>query len=316
MPVLRRLVAAIVLVPAILVAAGCGSSDDDEPTAAQRLAAPGATWSDLGANDQVTALRACRLDAAVAAATGGGVRSAPYYSGRYDAVAGVDGAQLHVALDAWFAQPDHAQQSIGEGCAKVLQSLVVPQVEPRADFAYPVATRPTDLYLAVTSDAARLPVRLTPSGARLMIGSAPDRATSTAQATVAGSAAGTATVTLRRLPLGVSYLRVRVEAGARSSERLLVVRRSAAPTVQAGTFAPITLRGKNSRGIPVLYLPRPAVATVATDDAALSLRSHGALLLTHAPGGREATTIPAGRYRDVKITTTGQWTIRLLPSAG
>jgi hypothetical protein len=298
--------------------AGCGGSAAEPQGSAEPLAAAGADWAGMSDHDQREALRGCRLDAAFAAATSDGVQAPPFRASAYRAYANADGAQLRTALGAWLDVPEHARQTVGAACATVLRDLVASTpatTGPVADFSWPIAARSSDLYLAATGAAMTVPVRLTPAGARLAIGRAPGRAVSTARVTIAARGP-IATVRLADIPLGVSYLQVRVQAGADATTRLLVVRRAAVtkPAAHASTFAPITLRGRDSRGLRVLDVPLRAVATVQTDRAALTLSSRGALLLAHAANGRETTVIPAGRYRDVAVAATGTWTVRIVPA--
>jgi hypothetical protein len=77
----------------------------------------------------------------------------------------------------------------------------------------------------------------------------------------------------------------------------------------------VVISGQGSRGLPLLYLPRPARATVITDGAPLSLASRGTVLLAHRLDDREAAvSVDAGRYRDVQVTATGKWSVRIVPA--
>src|SRR5215210_4321327 len=154
-PSLRLVVALAAAALAALALAACGSEDAPEPTPAQRLAQPGRTWRALADDDRVATMRTCRLEGAVAAAKDGAIRSAPYFSGRYDAVQGVTGPDLRKALDRWFAGGRHGEQSIGRGCAAVVGRLVdLGRLarRARADFASPVTVAHHALRLVVGGD--------------------------------------------------------------------------------------------------------------------------------------------------------------------
>jgi hypothetical protein len=120
------------------------------------------------------------------------------------------------------------------------------------------------------------------------------------------------TFALRGLPLGLSYLRVRVRGSTGESRRLLVISRTHAMRGQPPrTFVPITLSGTGSRTLSVLDVPVEANATVQS-DAPLALSSSHTLLLTHRKG-RLSQTIAPGLYRDVRIAAVGSWSLRLAP---
>jgi hypothetical protein len=313
-----RAAAVAALAAGTLVAAGCGG-DGTETTGAQRLGAAGATWAQLGDGEQRDTLRACRLKAAVAAATAGGVRAVPYYTTRYDAVIDTDGTALHDALNAFFGDtgPGRGHGSIGEGCQSVLAGLAAltpTQAGPLADFAAPVDGRHEELRLQTTQPDVLVDARLTPADARLTLAAAPGRAVSTARVSVAARD-GIASVRLQGLPAGVSYLQARVTAGGRTWERLLVVEREDRTVRRAHTFAPMTLRGDRSRGLRVLNLPVDGRVTIDAPAAPLTVATGDALLLAHAADDRTPQIIPAGRYRDVRIATSGPWTMTIVPAA-
>jgi hypothetical protein len=243
---------------------------------------------------------------------------APYFSGRYNAVAGVDGDELRKELTAYFRGNRHADETIGTGCSQVLRdelNLNRLAQRSRADFATPVTAVSHALRLNVFGDHVGLQARVSPAHARLDVTPAPGRARSTAHIVVRQNG-DRATVALSRIPLGLSYLRVVVRDSGRPWERLLVVRRG--PTKKRPTprtFVPLVISGKGSKGLPILYLPRRAEATVSTQGTPLSLTSGGTVLLAHGLSDRDRhIRIDAGRYRNVQVTATGEWTIRIVPA--
>jgi hypothetical protein len=314
----RRLPPVLTAAAAVLVLAGCGGAARRDLTPAQRLAEPGRAWSAMSHADQVATMRSCRLEGAVRAAQDGGIHSAPYFSGRYQAVQDVSGTLLRDELTTWFEQASHGNQTLGRGCATVLARLVDVgslSAQPRADFAAPVTASSKGLRLDVAGSSIRLAARVAPAGARLTVTPAPGRARSGARARV-GRAGDVTTVTLDAIPLGISYLQVTVTDGPRRRQELMIVDGRRAETLPAPrTFAPVVISGQGSRGLTLLYLPQAASATVITDGAPLSLAAGGTVLLAHRYDDREAAVaIDAGRYRNVQVTATGKWSVRIVPA--
>src|SRR2546426_464781 len=107
---------------------GASSSTWFSPTSSSTASTPCSVtvsrWTSASHDDQVEAVRSCRLDAAVRAAKMGGVHAAPYFSGRYNAVAGVDGETLYQQLTRWFDGHRHAGETIGDGCQELLRTTI------------------------------------------------------------------------------------------------------------------------------------------------------------------------------------------------
>lgn len=312
-----RLLTLVAAGAAALTLAACGddgtAARDRDTAVAQRLAQPGRTWATLKPSEQQEALAACRLQRAVDLARESGATSAPYFSSRFTKVMRLPGDALHHDLTRRFRQDAHADEPIADGCRAVVDEHVDPAAlrrAPHADFASPVTVRRDVLTLNVDGDRALLRARVAPAGARLTLGDAPRRARTTARWTTT-ERDGVTRVDLRHIPRGTSYLEVRVG----DWRRVLVIhgaRASRFPPPR--TFAPIRLHGQGQVGLPVLYVPQPAVLTTDVHDAPLALTSGTTLLV--AVSGRDDGRVPLrpGRYRDVRVRTPGAWSIRVAPT--
>jgi hypothetical protein len=305
-----------------LAASGCGGGGgpgtQTEP-AAIALGRPGSAWSGLDARARRDTLKACRLAAAVQAATPPSAASAPYFSDRYRAIQRLDERALGVGIDRFFAGFARDDETLMAGCVAVATRLADVEAvtrPPHAELSLPVSSRKGPFTLTVSRSVTQLAGRVTPADARLTLERPSDRARTTARWRIVrrGDAVR---VALHGLPLGVSYLRVVVAGPTGTSRRLLVITRKHASRVPPPrTFAPFVVDGTGSRTFAVLDVPRPAVATVRS-GAPLAISSSHTLLLTHT-GGRGASrhTIAPGLYRDVRIAAAGTWSLRLAPEGG
>lgn len=302
---------------AALCAAGCGGGGGGAPTAEQaavQLGRPGTAWETLKGPVRTEALKDCRLAAAVTAATPADAATAPYFSDRYRAVQRLDEAKLGLGLDRWFAGTRRDGQTLQAGCTAVatrLADVAAVARHPHAELSLPVSSREGPFTLTVASATAQITGRVTPADAAVTLERPRDRSRTPATWTTRrrGDAV---TFALRGLPLGLSYLRVRVRGSTGESRRLLVISRTHAMRGQPPrTFVPITLSGTGSRTLSVLDVPVEANATVQS-DAPLALSSSHTLLLTHRKG-RLSQTIAPGLYRDVRIAAVGSWSLRLAP---
>lgn len=308
--------ALILLALAMAAAPGCGG-DGTKPPAAEtvvQLARPGAGWAVLKGAARREALKDCRLAAAVTAATPNDAATAPYFSDRYRAIQRLDENALGAAVDRFFAGTRRDGQSLQTGCTAVATRLAkVDEVarRPHVELSLPVSSRKGPFTLTVSTSAATISGRVTPSSATAALVRPGDR--SRTPATWSAERVGDGvTWALRGLPLGVSYLRVDVHGPTGSSQRLFVItRKHATGTHAPRTFQPIVLHGTGSRTLNVLDVPRRAVATVRS-AAPLALSSSHTLLLTHRKG-RMTQEIAPGLYRDVRIAAAGTWSLRLAP---
>jgi len=308
----------LLLLAAVLALAACGGGDGDAPgrdaAIAQRLAQPGRTWASLSAGEQQDTLAACRLQRAVDLAREAGATSAPYYSSRFAKVMDIPGDELHHDLTRRFARPPGAGETIADGCRAAVDARVDPAALRRAshaDFASPVTVRRGVLTLNADGDDALLQARVSPAGARLTVGDAPGRARTTARWTITRRD-GVTTVDLRAIPLGTSYLQV----GVGDWHRVLIVHGARASRfAPPRTFAAIRLHGQGQVGLPVLYVPRPALVTTDVDRAPLAMTS-GTTLLVAVSGDGDGGHVPLdpGRYRDVRVRTPGAWSISVVPA--
>lgn len=316
-----------VVLGALLVLAGCGSSGGTTTTPAQQLRQPGSAWASMSTDDQRDLLHSCRLSAAVAVATGGSqpapVASVPSTaaarSAAFNDVLQLPTVDVRAALDARFAGSARPDEPLGEACQQVIQEQIAQAhigQSPWADFGAPLEATAEGLRLTVDGGGATIPVRLTPAtGAILRITSAPARAANPAQVSVAQQG-DRAIVRLTHLPVGTSYLRATVRAGGTTWHRLITITgHPASPLPPPRTFAPMVLKGEDTRGFPMIYVPRDAVATVTIDGSPLTLTAARTILLAHPlGGGPQRTFLPAGRYRHVRIRARGEWSIRIVPA--
>ncbi|QEC46678.1 hypothetical protein FSW04_03155 [Baekduia soli] len=313
-----RSVVLCVLPALVAVAVGCGGGSSGRTDTAQQalqLGRPGSAWRALTPAQQLDAVKDCRLGAAVAASTASGSGPA-FFSDRYRAIQRLQESTLTTALDRWFAAAGHAGQSLQEGCTAVAERLAdIPSVarRPHVEFALPVTGGKGPLGLEVAGPDIELVGRVSPSGARVTLSRPGDRARSTATWRI-DQRGDTVRVSLRSIPLGVSYLRVDVAGpGVRRAGRLLVIDRSHAPSRRPPrTFAPVLLRGTTSRTLSVLYIPRAARATVRSDGP-VTLTASGSLLVAHRPGPTTTATIRPALYHDVRIAAAGPWVLRIEP---
>ena len=310
-------VLALAVAPVVVAAAlsGCGGSGTATSTTSNTDAA-GSRWSQLSASEQRDAVLACRLATAVRVGGAGGAPGLPLFTDRYRAVQRLDQGMLNTALDEWFAEPAHRRETIGHACTTLalrFADVAALARRPHVEFAMPVVSRRGQLDVAADQPAVVLSGRLSPSGARLTLGRPADRARSTARWTIRRQG-DAVRIAIDNLPVGVSYLEVDVAAASAHGRRLLVITRS--PTSRTGpprTFAPVDLEGTTSRTLPVLYIPRPAIATVSSASP-VALSSAHTLLLAHA-GGTSSTRVrvDAGLYHSVRIAAAGPWTLRIVP---
>jgi hypothetical protein len=292
---------------------GCGAKPQAPRVAADRLGEPGAHWAAISRQQRTTIVRICRPAVAVAAGRADDSASATYFSDRYRAVAALSDADLRRALDRWFTDAAHARQTLRAGCNVVagrMAHLARLAHDPHAGFAAPVTASDGPLAVQTADGTIDLHARVTPATARLTVNHARDRAATPATWTIQRSG-GHATVALRDLPRGTSYLRVDVTSRAGHWRRLLVLHRRA--TTAATAFAPIVLRGDGGRRLAALTVPAHAVAHVdAVGPLALST-PRTLILASGAAGGGLA--VPAGRYTDVTVSASGPWTVRITPAS-
>jgi hypothetical protein len=306
------------LAAAAVWAAGCGGGGGGgTPTAEHtvvQLGRSGSVWATLTGPARTEALKDCRLAAAVAAATPADAATAPYFSDRYRAIQRLDEAKLGVGLDRFFGGTRRDGETLQQGCTAVatrLADVAAVARHPHAELSLPVSSRKGPFTLTVSSATTQITGRVTPSDATVTLERPPDR--SRTPATWTTRRRGDAVrFSLRGLPLGVSYLSVRVSGSTGSSDRLLVITRTHPMHGRPPrTFLPIVLDGTGSRTLSVLDVPVAATATVRS-SAPLALSSSHTLLLTHRRG-RTTQTIAPGLYRDVRIAAAGTWSLRLAP---
>jgi hypothetical protein len=303
---------------AALLAVGCGGSSGEQPTVGgEQLARPGADWNGLSPQQRLEAVKDCRLAAAVTAGRAEGSVAAPFFSDRYRAVERVAISTLGDALTRFFAGTAHDRQTVQRACTTValrLARIAVVARRPHVEFSLPVSGKDGPFTLTVASPTVRLVGRLSPDGARLTFTRPADRARSTARWTVRHKG-DSASVTLRDVPLGVSYLRVVVSGPTGTARRLMVITRTHASTRRPPrTFQPVDMHGTVSKTLSVLYVPQEAVALVRSRSP-LAISTSDTLVLTHTGSTRlRSTRIRPGLYRDVRIAAGGEWSVRIEPA--
>lgn len=314
MAVAARASATLVLALASAVApAGCGGSAGDDTTTAERLAQPGSTWADLSPAQQRDAIGLCRLDAAAVAAQPSG--SPPVArNGAFAQVLQVHTGRIRRQLDRRFADAAGARERVADGCRAVLREdldAAGAAVAPALDFGPPMRLTEHGPRLTVQGDAVTIPVR-TRDGAPVRVVPTPGRARTTARIAVRQDG-DTATIRLTRVPRGTSYLRA-ISDGIKTD---IVVRGTAARRLpEPRTFPPMRIHGDGSRRLVQFYLPQDGRATISTQGAPLTVTAGETVLLAHstATAHPQPQTIPAGRYDDVRVRTSGPWSIRIVPA--